>query len=233
MIAQQFGFRDEVLYYCGSPHALRCVAISSTYFITTYHMSMKQILCASLLAIVFAGTGCKNQSATTSGTDTTGAKTTSSAEDNKKRTAEFYALMSSHQFDKLDAYMTTDFVDHDPDPGQGPGVAGVKKSFQELLVGFPDFAFKTDDMIAEGDLVATRGHVTGTNSGAFMGMPATGKKINVEIIDWIRIKDGKAVERWGLLNTPMMMDQLGMGPHADAEAKAGGKPEATAKPGKN
>ena len=52
----------------------------------------------------------------------------------------------------------------------------------------------------------------GTQTGEFMGMPATGKKISITEMHMVRIANGKAVEHWSLANAMAMMQQLGVIP---------------------
>jgi predicted ester cyclase len=52
---------------------------------------------------------------------------------------------------------------------------------------------------------------TGTQRGDFMGMPATNKKVSVSGIEIARWKNGKAVEHWGVQDSPGLMQQLGVG----------------------
>lgn len=50
--------------------------------------------------------------------------------------------------------------------------------------------------------------MTGTHQGEFMGMPATGRTINVGIGDYMRFDNGLVVEHWGVTDTGAMMQQL-------------------------
>ncbi len=52
----------------------------------------------------------------------------------------------------------------------------------------------------------------GTHSGEFQGIPATGKQVSMQVIDILRIENGKVVERWGLSDQVGMMQQLGVMP---------------------
>ena len=49
-------------------------------------------------------------------------------------------------------------------------------------------------MIAEGDTVVLRCTLSGTQEGELMGIPPTGRKIEVTEIHIYRLEDGKAVE---------------------------------------
>ncbi len=64
-------------------------------------------------------------------------------------------------------------------------------------------------MIAEGDKVVIRQTWSGTHKGEFMGIPATGRRVSIAVIDIIRVADGRFVEHWGQLDLMGMMQQLG------------------------
>jgi predicted ester cyclase len=70
---------------------------------------------------------------------------------------------------------------------------------------------EVDDMIAEGDKVFVRARMTGTHQAEFMGIPATGKAINVGIGGYFRIDNGMAVEHWGVMDTGAIIRQLPIG----------------------
>jgi predicted ester cyclase len=82
-----------------------------------------------------------------------------------------------------------------------------------MIAGFPDWRFDAEDILTSGDKIIARSSVTGTNKGEFMGMPATGKSINIQAIDIVRFgNDGLAVEHWGVMDMMSMMQQLGVVP---------------------
>lgn len=75
---------------------------------------------------------------------------------------------------------------------------------------FPDLRMEPQDVLASGDKVVARARATGTNQGEFMGMPATGRSVDVQLIDIIRFgDDGLAREHWGVFDALGMMQQLG------------------------
>jgi predicted ester cyclase len=90
-----------------------------------------------------------------------------------------------------------------------PTKAGTLEMFKAFHQSFPDFAIQLDDLIAEGDKVFVGATMTGTHEGEFMGIPATGKQISEPIADLLRVRDGKAVEHWGVTDSGAMMQQLG------------------------
>ena len=92
------------------------------------------------------------------------------------------------------------------------GIKDFRKAMGEFYDAFPDQHFAVDDMIAEGDKVATRYTITGTHKGAYRGMPATNKKVKLWAIEIDRIVGGKFVEGWIRFDTLSMMQQLGVIP---------------------
>ncbi|MEI8134337.1 MAG: ester cyclase [bacterium] len=117
--------------------------------------------------------------------------------------------------DQFDKYITTNMVDHDPMPGQKPGLAGMKDMVAMMKTSFPDMKSTVDYMGVDGDILTVRFHMAATNSGAMMGMPPTGKKVNVQGIDQMRWENGKFVEHWGVFDAMGMMQQMGLMPSHD------------------
>jgi steroid delta-isomerase-like uncharacterized protein len=109
-----------------------------------------------------------------------------------------------------DKYIDANVVTHDGMPDQAPGLDGVKQTFKSLRDAFPDMTVNVEDIIAENDKVVGRFVVSGTNTGNFMGMPATGKKFTYDEIVIVRFKDGKIVEHWAEMDSLGMMQQLGI-----------------------
>jgi predicted ester cyclase len=131
---------------------------------------------------------------------------------NKEKVQQFYNdVINGHNPDALANYCSADFVDHNPDPGHsGQGMDDLKASFKDFFTGYPDIHATTKFMVAHGDTVLSYVTMTGTNSGQMANMPPTNKQVNVDGIDIVIIKDGKAVERYGIFDSMKMMEQLGM-----------------------
>jgi len=69
-----------------------------------------------------------------------------------------------------------------------------------------------DDMIAEGDQVVTKKTFTGTHEGDFAGIPPTGKRVTLQFVDIMRVRDGRIVEHWLSMDQLSFMQQLGVIP---------------------
>ena len=139
-----------------------------------------------------------------------------STEENKTVARRIYEAfnkaLSTGNSAALDEFLAANFVDHNPAPGQGPGLDGVKQVFGMFRAAFPDLHFTVEDEIAEGDKVVSRITSHGTHKGDFQGIPATGKHVTQTGIEILRISGGKVVERWGEFDNLGLMQQLGVVP---------------------
>jgi len=125
-----------------------------------------------------------------------------------------YDLINAHDIDGLGATLADDFVEHEELPGEAPGRAGVMDFFRMQIAAFPDFAMTVEDLVDGGDKLVARVRLTGTNTGEFMGMPATGRAVDIELIDIMRFADdGLVHEHWGVADQMAMMEQLGAVEH--------------------
>ena len=93
--------------------------------------------------------------------------------------------------------------------GSADGVDGTKSVIRYLRSVFADFTLTIDELVVSGDKVWARQRGGGTNTGSFAGHPPTGRKAFTDVIDIVRIEDGKIVEHWGVPDQLGMMLQLG------------------------
>jgi predicted ester cyclase len=81
------------------------------------------------------------------------------------------------------------------------------------MAAFDGIRFVITHSVADGSLLAGRGHITGVHTGPFGGIPATGAAIDVETVDVVRLgEDGRVTERWGGLDRFALLTQLGVLP---------------------
>jgi len=94
-----------------------------------------------------------------------------------------------------------------PEPMRGPdgylAIIGMMRS------GFPDIQWTLEDTVAEADKVAARFTMRGTHQGAFFGVPQTGKKIEVQAMNFYRFSSGQIVEEYGQHDLLGLMQQIG------------------------
>jgi len=132
------------------------------------------------------------------------------SEANKALARRFYEEINKGNLAIIDELVADNLVEHEEIPGVEPTKAGVRQWMTLVRVAFPDFRMVQEDMVAEGDKVFIRARMTGTHKGEFMGIPATGKQIDVPFADIVRVAGGQAVEHWGITDTGAMLQQLGV-----------------------
>lgn len=122
-----------------------------------------------------------------------------------------YALINAHDIEGFGALLADDFVEHEELPAGAPDREGVMDFFRMQIAAFPDLAMTPEDVIDGGEKVVARVRMTGTHSGDFMGIPATGRPVDVNLIDIMRFEgDGLAHEHWGVFDAMALMQQLGV-----------------------
>jgi steroid delta-isomerase-like uncharacterized protein len=104
------------------------------------------------------------------------------------------------------------FVNHTPSPGLSAGKDGVRAFFEIMWHAFPDLSVEIFDQIAEENAVTTRKAFHGTHQGDFMGVPATGKRVQIDVTDIIRLENGQFTDHWALVDQVGLMQQLGVIP---------------------
>lgn len=111
-----------------------------------------------------------------------------------------------------DEVIAPDFLDHEEHRGNKPGPESLRTLAAMLRTAFPDLHFEIEELVAEGDTVAGRLTMTGTHEGPLMGMPPTGRSVQQDHMHFVRFRDGKAIEHWGVRDDLGMMQQLGVIP---------------------
>ncbi len=124
-----------------------------------------------------------------------------------------YELINAGDIGAFSEHLADDFVEHEQTPGLEPTKEGAKSFFRMQLAAFPDLRMNAEDVFASADKAVARVRYTGTNKGDFMGMPATGRSVDVQLIDVFRFgDDGRVREHWGVMDALAMMQQLGAVP---------------------
>jgi predicted ester cyclase len=90
----------------------------------------------------------------------------------------------------FDELFADDFVDHTPQPGTSPNKAGVLILYKRLRDAFPDFRPEIHWQTVDGDVVTTYKIYHGTHLGDFLGIAPTGKAIQFETVDAMRVRGG-------------------------------------------
>jgi predicted ester cyclase len=114
----------------------------------------------------------------------------------------------------LDEYIAEDFVAHNPPiPGVSLDREGMKQAAEIFRVATPG-RHEIRMQVAEGDLVVSHILGRGTHEGELLGIPATNREVETEGIAIHRVRDGKIVEYWSVVDVARVLQQVGALPGA-------------------
>ncbi|WP_338729235.1 ester cyclase [Haladaptatus sp. DJG-WS-42] len=139
--------------------------------------------------------------------------------ENKELARRFFEeVLSEKNFDKIDDLFAETYTHHDAESGRElHGRREFRKLLTKFTTAFPDVKMTIHDQLADDDHVVTRLTMTGTQTGPFGELEATGKSVSIEGIVEHRIKNGKIVEgfpQWDMLG---LMRQVGAIPDQPAD----------------
>jgi len=131
-------------------------------------------------------------------------------EDNKTVVLRFNReVIEQGNLESFKELMDPDFINRTAPPGMNNGPEGMLHTFNHILrPAFPDMTVTLYQQVAEGDLVTTRKAIKGTHTGPFMGVPATGRSVTIDVMDMVRIKEGRYYEHWGVNTMQVVLAQL-------------------------
>jgi steroid delta-isomerase-like uncharacterized protein len=108
-----------------------------------------------------------------------------------------------------EAIVAPDFVDHTPLDGQAGGTEGRRQRTATVRGAFPDMEITVEHLIAEGDRVAWHFIIRATHSASFLGVEATGRRVEYTLSAIVRIADGRIAERWIIFDRLRILQQIG------------------------
>lgn len=122
--------------------------------------------------------------------------------------------LNDHRIDDIGEFFSQNFR------WMGNAGCGTKlglKQFQEnwqspFQAAFSDKVCIDEARLAEGEWMAAFGKQVATHSGEFMGIAPTGKRVEIRYMDFWKVKDGKIVDNWVMVDFPHVMRQLGVDP---------------------
>jgi len=126
-------------------------------------------------------------------------------------------LWNERRLDVADSIFAKDCVTHQlrsgvPADAVPRGPEAIKEHVAGWIASFPDLHFNIEQMVSEGDRVMTQMLMEGTHQGAWLGIPASGKKMQTRMFTVHRVVQSKIVEDWVLVDSLGVFQQLGVVP---------------------
>lgn len=133
-----------------------------------------------------------------------------SSENNKTLIHQLYAEMDRRRTAPAELYTDTFTLKFNGNPPMNP--EGVDQFVGMFYAAFPDLTHTVKDILAEGDRIAVHLVARGTHQGDLMGIPATGKSVEVSALAFFRIAHGKIAEQEGVFDEMRLLQQIGAVP---------------------
>ena len=135
-----------------------------------------------------------------------------SAEESKDLIRRYIAAIDDNHtsdWSVLDEYIAEDFVAHNPPiPGVSLDRDGMKEAAEIFRAATPG-RHEITMQVAEGDLVVSRIVGRGVHEGELLGIPATHREVETAGIAIHRVRDGKIVEYWSVIDVARVLQQVG------------------------
>lgn len=119
-------------------------------------------------------------------------------------------IATGGNLDLVEEVFAENAVEHGPFGQVLRGPDAIADDIRRLRDAFPDLMVTVEDAVTEGDTVAFRATIRGTNRGRFMGQDPTNQSVQVQNTVFTRIEDGRIAERWVQPDTLGLLRQLGV-----------------------
>ncbi len=137
----------------------------------------------------------------------------------EQQLAETYLkMLNTHAPDLVDRFVSEDYVNHNASVADGR--EANRQFWTAFFAALPDLSATMEDLVISGDRVVGRFVYRGTQTGALMGIPASGNAVEMRSIDIWRVADGMFVEHWDELNLMQVFQQVGALPPLGASPEA-------------
>ena len=119
----------------------------------------------------------------------------------------FVEMTNTHNPDLVDRFIAETYLNHNDFVADGR--EANRQFWAAYFTGLPDVSVTMEDLVVSGDRVVGRFTYRGTHTGDLLGIPASGKPVEMRSIDIWRVADGMFVEHWDQLNLMQMFQQIG------------------------
>ncbi|MTD55572.1 ester cyclase [Amycolatopsis pithecellobii] len=126
----------------------------------------------------------------------------------ERRLADLFVEMTNtHNPDLVDRFIAEDYLNHNDFVGDGR--EANRQFWTGFFAGVPDVRVTMEDLVVSGDRVVGRFTYRGTHTGELVGIPASGKPVEMRSIDIWRVQHGMFAEHWDELNLLQLFQQVG------------------------
>ena len=133
-------------------------------------------------------------------------------EENKQLIRRYIEAIDANEtgdWELLDEFIAEDFVAHDPPiPGVSLDRDGMKQAAEIFRTATPG-RHEITMQVGEGDLVVSRIVGRGVHAGELFGIPATNNEVESDGFAVHRVRDGKIVEYWAIVDVARVLQQVG------------------------
>ena len=130
-----------------------------------------------------------------------------STDSNKEAVRRFFdTIWVQHKIEKMTEFAHPNVQGNDPH--FGTSIESFTEHWKERLAAFPDVRIDVIDLVAEGDVVASRWVMTGTHKSEYMGVPASGNRVKVSGMSFDRLVDGKIAEGYDNWDVVGLLEQM-------------------------
>jgi len=122
--------------------------------------------------------------------------------------AELYVeMLNTHDPELVDRFVADDYINHNVVVADGR--EANRQFWAAFFTGLPDVRVTMEDLVVSGDRVVGRFVYRGTHTGDLLGIPASGRPVEMRSIDIWRVRDGLFAEHWDELNLMQVFQQVG------------------------
>lgn len=118
-------------------------------------------------------------------------------------------VIAEGRLDTVADLMDPEFVNHSAPAGADQGPGGMLHTFNNILrPALSGLQVHIQEQVAEGEVVTTRKTITGLHTGTLLGIPATGQAVAIDVMDMVRLRNGKYYEHWGVNTLATVLARL-------------------------
>jgi steroid delta-isomerase-like uncharacterized protein len=127
----------------------------------------------------------------------------------------YLTMLNTHDSDLVDRFVAENYVNHNAFVADGR--EANRQFWRMFFAALPDLTATMEDLVISGDRVVGRFVYRGTHAGDLMGIPASGKAVEMRSIDIWRVQGSMFVEHWDELNLLQVFQQVGALPPLDGD----------------